>query len=189
MPNIVFLSATPLETSGTMIMNYPIIYTGVGKINAAMTTTDTILSLKPDIIVNFGSCGSLKNIEPGRILKVGEVHNDIDCYPLTPYGVTPFSDAGIFKFENTSNVKCITTDRFYDSSRKDYSKNFKNHIKKMSIVDMELYAIAQVCNRYGVPLISYKWVSDSGDMSHWKKNAKIGYDKFVEKIVPFLKDL
>ena len=171
MPKIIFLSATPLESGGTNIMDYPIIYTGVGKINAAMTTAETILSYKPDLIINFGSCGSLNNIEPGRLLKVGTVYNDIDCTPLTPYGHTPFSDIKEFEL-STSNVKCITTDRFFTYSRNDYSQNFKNIINIMDIIDMELYAIAQVCNKYDIPLISYKWVSDNGDMENWKKKTR-----------------
>ncbi len=189
MTKILFLSATPLESIGREILDYPIIYTGVGKINAAMTTADAILSLTPDLIINFGSCGSLQNIEPGRILKVGTVYNDIDCSPLSPYGHTPFSGFKEIQFENKSNVKCITTDRFYDKNRKDYSKNFKDIVKKMDIIDMELYAIAQVCQNWGVQLMSYKWVSDDGDMESWEENSKIGFEKFKEKIIPFLESL
>jgi nucleoside phosphorylase len=50
-------------------------------------------------------------------------------------------------------------------------------IERCSIFDMECFAIAKVCKRYNVKFSSYKWISDSGDHSHWKENCKIGFEK------------
>ena len=184
MTKIVFLTATHLESKDNFIMDYPIIYTGVGKIQSTMTTVDVIKNIKPDLIINFGSCGALSpDLELGRLLSVGVVHNDIDCTPKYEYGETPFQDNLKDIRLTFSNVSCITTDRFYDSSRKDYSKNFKKLVKKSHIVDMELYAIAQVCRNYKVECLSYKWISDHGDISKWNDGAISGYELFKERMI------
>ena len=48
---------------------------------------------------------------------------------------------------------------------------------------MELYSIVKVCKEFDVPIVAYKWVSDDGEASDWKENAKIGYKKFQEEFL------
>lgn len=182
---IVLLAATPLEVPGelTELYGFPIYYTGVGKINAAKTTAWVAMMREPDVIINFGSCGCLnEDIEPGRLLDVGYVNNDIEAYPFAPYGVTPFSNDKGIALASPSSVSCLTADRFYDKYRTDYSKAYLNKLKEVTIVDMELYAIAQVCKEYGIKCISYKWVSDAGIADQWTENKTKGFDKFAKKL-------
>ena len=59
---IIILSAIEPETR-SLDTEYEIVLTGVGKVNAALSALKTIRERKPDLIINFGTAGSLeKNI-------------------------------------------------------------------------------------------------------------------------------
>lgn len=159
------------------ILGYPVIFSGVGKINATMAAT-IASNLGYNELINIGSCGSLK-IPVGEIVKIGQVFQDIDATPLDKYGATPFEPASEqIILDVKSPYSCFTTDYFYDNSQlSKYSPYYLEMIEKCSIFDMECFAIAKVCKRFGIKFSSYKWVSDSGDHSHWKENCKIGFEK------------
>jgi len=77
----IYIVALPIEVNNEIEINGDIIcFSGVGKINAAISTTRICL-LKPDEIINLGSCGSLL-LPPGEIIEVGKVYQDIDGTPL-----------------------------------------------------------------------------------------------------------
>lgn len=178
--NILLLSATPLEHGRDSIGDYPIHITGIGKISAAQRTTELIQEHKPLLVINFGSCGNLKNHKVGELLSVGTVYNDIDARPFGEYGQTPFTLLNELKLDLTSRIKCFTTDMIYDNGRGDYPRKYQEMIQECDVVDMELYAIAQVCKYYSKPLLSYKWVSDDGETDKWEENAALGFDKFQQ---------
>ena len=177
---ISFVSALELEHNNTEILaGHPVHITGLGKILAASKMTEIICLHKPDLVINFGSCGNLKSHKVGEILKVGKVHNDIDGRPLTEYGVTPFSNHGIITLDTSSDIHCFTTDHFYDKVlHTDYRLKYLDMIASCNIVDMECYALASVCEKYNVPFHSYKWVSDDGESFDWRTNAAIGFENF-----------
>jgi adenosylhomocysteine nucleosidase len=174
----VFIVAVPdeVDTQGK-ILEYPVIFSGVGKINATMTAMSA-LHLGYNEIINIGSCGSLK-LPVGKIAKVGQVFQDIDATPLDKYGSTPFdANSKQIILDTNSDISCFTTDYFYDNNQlSKYSPYYLEMIEKCSIFDMECFAIAKICKRYNVKFSSYKWISDDGDHSHWKENCKIGFEK------------
>ena len=59
----IILSAIEPETH-SLDTKYEIILTGVGKINAALSALKIIRDKKPDLIINFGTAGSLKKTFP-----------------------------------------------------------------------------------------------------------------------------
>jgi adenosylhomocysteine nucleosidase len=133
-------------------------YTGVGKINAARTTTEILMSTKPDLIVNVGTVGCLRQDLLGQVFGIRSViERDMNAEPLVPRGEVPFS---VDKKKFTSDfgdLLCATGDSFVtreDSWLIDQS---------VDVVDMELFAIAKVCERYGVPWRSIKFASDLAD--------------------------
>lgn len=181
-PKIILVSATPLEHGGVReLFGFPIFQVGIGKINAASNLTEILWNEEPDIVVNFGSCGNLKNHKVGEVLEVGSVYNNIDARPFAEYGCTPETNFCEIKLSN-NNIKCFSTDQFYDSHRTDYSEKYLEMINKCDIVDMECYALAQVCKQREIPFLSFKWVSDDGDSSKWKENAAIGFKNFKFKL-------
>jgi adenosylhomocysteine nucleosidase len=174
----VFIIALMDETDkATTINGDNIIYSGVGKINATMAAYRAF-NEKYSEVINIGSCGSLIH-PPGTIIKVGSTFQDIDARPLNEYGETPFEPH--YKqvvIDRKVSTTCFTTDYFVDLSYKEkYSKEYINMIYKCDIFDMECFALAKVCHRFGIKFSSYKWVSDNGDGGDWKENCKIGFEK------------
>jgi adenosylhomocysteine nucleosidase len=176
--NRVFIVAVPdeVEMQGE-ILGSPVIFSGVGKVNATIAACKAFNQGYNEII-NVGSCGSLL-LPVGEIVKVGKVFQDIDATPLTDYGKTPFEDdASKIILNPLYFTSCFTTDYFYDHNQiNKYSENYLEMINKCSIFDMECFAIAKVCKRFNIKFTSYKWVSDSGDGGNWKENCKIGFEK------------
>lgn len=188
MGKYLFLSATDLEHNELEIFGSEIHIIGVGKINAAMNTTRLIEKYNPSHVINFGSCGNLQNHKIGEVLTVGKVYNNIDVRPFAEYGHTPFHGLGAITLQGKSDIKCFSTDQFYDKHRTDYADKYLEMVNKCDIVDMELYSIAQVCSRYNKLLYSFKWISDDGDSSKWKENAKKGYNNFKQRIKELFTD-
>jgi len=177
----VFIVAVPYEVeTQDKILDIPVIFSGVGKINATMAAYRAFSEGYKEVI-NIGSCGSLKHT-PGEIVKVGQVFQDIDATPLQEYGYTPFEAASYqIVIDAISPITCFTTDYFYDAQqRSKYSKSYLNMIEKCSVFDMECFAIAKVCKRFNMNFSSYKWVSDDGDASSWKEMCHIGFNKVKE---------
>jgi adenosylhomocysteine nucleosidase len=174
----VFIIALADETGGvSKIGNYPIIYSGVGKINATMAAYNAFIKGYTEVI-NIGSCGSLKH-KTGTIIKVGSVFQDKDVRPLCKYGETPFETQ--YKqvvLDRTIFSTCFSTDYFVDLSQKEkYSSEYINMINNCDVFDMECFALAKVCHRFNIKFNSYKWVSDNGSGSDWKENCKIGFEQ------------
>ena len=183
MSDILLLSATKLEHDVTNVLGTDVHITGVGKINAAMNTTKLIHIHHPRMIVNFGSCGSGGNKhEIGELLKIKWCYNDIDCRPFAGYGWTPFeNNLGVIQLDTPDgDTSCFTSDTFYEKNSIQYSNMYMDTLDIVDVVDMELYAIAQVCRHYNIPLYSYKWVSDDGNPDDWLENSKIGFQNFKD---------
>ena len=180
MGKIILVSATPLEHGGLKDLNgVPIFQVGIGKTNAAMNMTEIILKEKPDLVVNFGSCGNLQNYKVGEVIEVDEVYNNIDVRPFAEYGCTPENNICEIKLSD-SGIKCFSTDQIYDNTRVDYAQKYIEMIGNCDIVDMECYSLAYVCKKYDVLFESYKWVSDDGNVDTWEENAAIGFQNFRE---------
>jgi adenosylhomocysteine nucleosidase len=173
----VFLVAVPLEVGGLQeILGSPVIFTGVGKINAASAAHHAVAQGFRKI-VNIGSCGSL-SIPVGQVVQIGRAIQDIDATPLCGYGETPFEDdSHQIILDDSLDATCFSTDYFYDAEQKSkYSPSYLKSIQSSTVFDMECYAQAKVCRRLRASYQSYKWVSDSGDGSDWQANCRSGFE-------------
>ena len=182
MSKTILVSATPLEHGGLKELNgIPIFQVGIGKINSASNLTEILWNEEPDVVINFGSCGNLKDFKVGEVIEVGTTYNNIDVRPFAEYGCTPETKYCEIKLSN-SGVKCFTTDQIYDNTRTDYANKYLEMINYCDIVDMEVYALAYVCKQRNIPFYSYKWVSDDGNIDTWEENAAIGFKNFKQVI-------
>lgn len=170
MSNILLISATKLEHHDEELFGIPIHIIGVGKVNAAVNTLKLIQKYKPKHVVNFGSCGNLKDYKVGEVIPVGEVYDDFYGCVVPEHKPIKISELPF---------KLFTTDTFYESNAV-YSNHYTEMIRKCDLVDMEGYSIAKVCESENVSLSLYKWVSDDGNSLNWKVNASIGYNNFKE---------
>lgn len=176
-----FIVAVPDEVGHqTTLEGIPVHFCGVGKVNAALGAFE-LISRGARHIINIGSCGSRKH-GMGELLKIGRVYQDIDARPISDYGITPFEDeAPHIELDPLAAASCFTTDYFFDETQSSkYSPAYLHRLEACSVIDMELYAIAKICQRFGVTCSAYKWVSDNGSFEHWKENCKLSLDKLMQ---------
>jgi adenosylhomocysteine nucleosidase len=157
-------------------MGVDVIYTGVGKINAAIKATEILKDLSPSetIVINYGSAGASGDLVGCLVTCKNFVQKDIDARPFVNKTITPFdetiypklNDASILSFGN--GLICNTQDKFEK--------------KPAEINDMEAYSIAKVCKIYGFDFVSYKYISDSGNHTDWVKNHYKGIELFLQKL-------
>ena len=161
--------------------DFDVIYTGVGKVNAAYRLTKELVRRNldnnlPDIVINYGTAGS-HYLEKGNIYVANTfIQRDMDVSPLGfDLSVTPFEDhPQVLKFSNnlSSSYVCATGDNF------EIKKTNLNY----DIVDMEAYALAKICYFEKVGFMSVKYISDSADETaadDWKSNVALGEGLFV----------
>ena len=155
-------------------------YSGIGKVNAAFTAFDVIQKTGCKTILNLGSAGS-SFFNAHELVEVKTfVQRDMDVSPLGfEVGVTPmdsdFPSAIHLEsyFKDLSQGICGTGD------------SFETGLPKVScnLVDMEGYALAKVCKKLDVRLISIRYISDgANDSAHldWEENLLLGAKKLLK---------
>lgn len=152
-----------------------LIYTGVGKLNAAIFLQKGLITLerayagRPKMIINLGTAVSRK-YKVGEIVNVKRfIQRDMLCQPLAPKYYTPFDKEALPYIELSysryyfENVTCGTGDSFVSSCPIGL---------EYEIADMEGYALAKVCKILEIPFISIKYISDSGNHVEWEANLE-----------------
>ena len=169
------------------IGRHTILYTGVGKVQAATRLAYQLGTPKHQQITevwNYGSAGGLNPIISG-LVEIGtfvqrDMQADILCIPR---GTTPFSDpviADINTHAPVMQVRCGTGDSFVTEPDPWFVT------ADIDCVDMEGYALASVCRQWGIPFRSWKYISDNADASaaqNWQANCHKGAELFRKRIV------
>ncbi len=155
-----------------------VFFTGVGKVNAAMTAAKLIERHKPDRVWNFGTAGGIT--VDGGLHRVDKfVQRDMSCAGLGySLGQTPFEDGVILghihDIEWNTGLTCSTGDNFVADPNLEIPAD---------LVEMEAYAIAKVCQDADVEFYCYKYVSDKADddaAEEWSKTVSQGEPFFIE---------
>jgi adenosylhomocysteine nucleosidase len=172
--------ALPGESQGLFEKeNIPVVYTGIGKVNAAMVAMDVIHKTNCKVIVNLGTAGSSKFKTHDLVEVRSFVQRDMDISPLgfkvgeTPFDPIPDSIELIPFFPELPLGVCGTGDSFETGAPK----------VPCELVDMEGYAIAKVCRKMNVQLISLKYITDGADHNahnDWQENLVHGSKKLYE---------
>jgi adenosylhomocysteine nucleosidase len=160
---ILFVMATDHEYRDHLRARIQPLITGVGPIEAAIGTTIRLDQLRiadelPDLVVSLGSAGS-RRCEVGGVYQIRSVSwRDMDASPIGfPPGVTPFADhpalvalptplAGIPSASLSTGSDIVVGDRFAAIDA--------------DLVDMETFAVLRACQRFGVPMMGLRGVSD-----------------------------
>ena len=148
---------------------------GIGKVNAAAATAYLISAEKADIILNAGLSGAVSGLKREDMV-AGESYIECD-FDLTAIGYKPGekcdgqkslleADAKLLSYalksEGIKKAPCGTGDIFLsDPVKKEY---FRETFGIKSF-DMETGAIASVCEKAGVPMLSLRKISDDADDS------------------------
>ena len=186
-----------------------LVLSGIGKVNAAVSTSWVIDQFAPDCVINTGSAGGL-----GKGLKVGDVvigetvaHHDVDVTAFGyVWGQVPqlhavfASDENLIRqaekaaqvFEGAAVAQglIVSGDRFVHSS--EGVAEIRSHFPEVKAVEMEAAAIAQTCHQLEVPFVIIRAVSDSADekadisFEEFLKTAAVSSAKMVTEIVKSL---
>jgi adenosylhomocysteine nucleosidase len=152
-----------------------VIYTGVGKVNAASAATLALLVLRPSFVINYGTAGKITEKLSGLVEVAHVVQRDMMAMPLVPRGQTPFSSGLDRLSSGHGDVTCGTGDSFVTASDPWLNEN------GVDIVDMELFAIAHVCERHTIPWRAFKFITDDANdfaAEHWTANVADGQTLF-----------
>jgi adenosylhomocysteine nucleosidase len=155
-----------------------IIYSGIGKVNATLTSIKAIHEFNPSRIINFGTAGKI-NPQLSGLLEIGRViQRDMNAEPLAPRGQTPFCEKP-FEYVSSGQFICGSGDSFVTSVDPWlYSQG-------VDVVDMELFAIACVANLHNIPWQSYKYITDDANENSgkdWQERAHHGQDLFLQEL-------
>ncbi|SER84237.1 5'-methylthioadenosine/S-adenosylhomocysteine nucleosidase [Psychrobacillus sp. OK032] len=164
---------------------------GIGKVNAAMTTAILLNEYKPDYVINTGSAGGYDpTLSVGAIVISDEVrHHDVDVtafgyeigqVPLLPAAFK--SDVHLMKLaedavkeigEHEAATGLIATgDVFMHDPEK--VEEVRSHFPQMKACEMEAAAVAQVCHQFEVPFVVIRSLSDIAG-----KESSISFDEFL----------
>lgn len=161
-----------------------IVYTGIGKINAVITSIKAINQYSPKRILNFGTAGKIKPDLHG-LLEIGKViQRDMQAEPLAPRGSTPFC-VRPQEYLSTGQFVCGSGDSFVTAH------DPWLHSLGIDVVDMELFAIAAVAHDHQIPWQSFKYITDDANESSgkdWHAKVHHGQDLFLNKMRDMLRN-
>lgn len=164
---------------------------GIGKVNAAMSTTLLIDHYAPSAIINTGSAGGFHtDLEVGDIVISSSVcHHDVDVTPFGyQHGQLPGLPACFLPDESLVNkaqaaIEALgevahkhgliaTGDRFMHCP--DDVSSTREKFPEMIACEMEAAAVAQVCYQFKLPFVVIRALSDIAG----KDNA-VTFDAFL----------
>lgn len=179
-------------TAGTY-KNHEIILlkSGIGKVNAAMTTSILLNEYNPDYVINTGSAGGYDpTLEVGAIVISDEVrHHDVDvtafgyeigqvpqlpaAFKANPYLMDLAEEAVKEIGQHQSATGLIATgDIFMHNPEK--VEIVRSNFPLMKACEMEAAAVAQVCHQFNVPFVVIRALSDIAG-----KESSISFDEFL----------
>lgn len=155
-PLIVFAHADEAECFAQA--GVPHLVTGVGKINAALSLTEVLLKAEPGSIsrvVVLGTAGAIS--DAARLDTVYQVEGVVQHdFSLPSPALAPSGEQLL-----TDTATMATGDQFVqDDAQRERIAGFG-----AQLVDMEGYAYAAMCQRFGVDLQVFKIPSDFADSS------------------------
>ncbi|APU71597.1 5'-methylthioadenosine/S-adenosylhomocysteine nucleosidase [Companilactobacillus crustorum] len=163
---------------------------GIGKVQAGMTTTLINDRYQPDFVVNTGSAGGI-----GEGLHIGDVvisdkmaYHDVDATGFG-YKVGQLPQQELYFNADADYVKeiaaaakrtgltsrvglIVTGDQFVDAKEK--IATIKKSFPDALAAEMEGAAVAQVCTQFHTSFVVIRSMSDVGD-----ENASVNFDEFV----------
>ncbi len=176
--------ALPAESDGRFEKEgIEVLYTGVGKVNAAIALTRRLARLRLEsrgkpFVINFGTAGS-RHMAPRTLVACRRfVDRDMNVAALGfPPGETPFDKWPPVlefpaSFPSLPEAICGSGDSFATVG----------HGVDCDVVDMEAYALAKACRVEGAGFACAKFVSDGADehaAEHWRENVAGAAERFV----------
>ena len=174
--NTLIVVALEDELPTQLVAGWNVLYTGVGKVNAAIAATEAVLETRPIHLINYGTAGAFNPSITGLNRVNHIVQRDMDVRPLGfELGHTPFDTTGHIDLGGPG-VSLGTGDHFVTTPPELVT----------DIVDMEAYALAKVARLFSVHFQCWKYISDHANedaADHWAENVAKGARAFVEEVI------
>lgn len=174
--------------------NFVLIISGIGKVNAALSTQFLIDNFPIDYIVNFGSVGGIfgkaEICAYYAVDKCCQYDFDLSALDNVPVGYIQDFDT-VYFYPNTDKLKFLPTAALASSDRftvKDADINTVSDLK-CTIFDMEGGAIAQVCTANGKAFYIFKGVTDVHGSGNDKNTFYENLNKVCAGFYPVLAKL
>ena len=172
-----------------------VIAAGIGKVNAAAGAQLALSSLGAEVLLNVGVAGGLdRKLRVGDLLRVARVvQYDFDLSKIngTPIGALNECKTPCFELPSVGQLPDATVatgDRFADG------EDIVSFLRKTfgaTVCEMELGAIAHVGFRAGVPVHSWKLISDVAgngtQADQYKKNLDFCLGEITAKLPALFK--
>lgn len=166
---------------------------GIGKVNAALSTTILLHKFSPDFVINTGSAGgSNPSLNVGDVVISTEVrHHDVDVTAFDyEYGQVPQMPAAFTAdnqlvslaqkcAEEISDVQVVkgliaTGDSFMNDPER--VKAVQQKFPGLQAVEMEAAAVAQVAYQFKIPFVIIRSLSDIAG-----KESDVSFEQYLEK--------
>lgn len=164
---------------------------GIGKVNAAMSTTILLEKFNPKVVINTGSAGGFD-----AALKVGDIvisdevrHHDVD---VTAFGYEIGQMAGMpAAYKSDENLMEVAKQAVKEVGEHNYSVGLicsgdvfmsnperveavRKDFPTMKAVEMEAAAVAQVCHQFNTPFVVIRALSDIAG-----QESSMSFDEFL----------
>ncbi|MCA1039026.1 5'-methylthioadenosine/S-adenosylhomocysteine nucleosidase [Bacillus infantis] len=166
---------------------------GIGKVNAAMSSAILLERFKPDYIINTGSAGGFNpELNVGDVVISTEVrHHDVDVTAFGyEYGQVPQlpaafeADQELIRIaeDSAKEISSIQTVRGLIATGDSFMSDperveaIRTKFTDLQAVEMEAAAIAQVAYQFGTPFVVIRSLSDIAG-----KESDVSFDQFLEK--------
>lgn len=165
--SVLIFVALPDELPADLVAPHPVIYTGVGKVNAALAAGEALARARPALAINYGSAGAVNPALSGLVECGRAVQRDMDLRPLGLALGEVYGDPGPHDESWGAGPTVGTGDSFAAAAPE----------LPCDLVDMEAFALARACRLAGVPFRCVKFVSDAADegsAGDWEANKARG---------------
>ncbi|WP_339195091.1 5'-methylthioadenosine/S-adenosylhomocysteine nucleosidase [Solibacillus sp. FSL R5-0449] len=164
---------------------------GIGKVNAAMSTTILLEKYNPKVVINTGSAGGFD-----AALKVGDIvisdevrHHDVD---VTAFGYEIGQMAGMpASYKSDEKLMEVAKQAVEEVGEHNYSvglicsgdvfmsnpervETVRKDFPTMKAVEMEAAAVAQVCHQFNTPFVVIRALSDIAG-----QESSMSFDEFL----------
>lgn len=172
MNDILVFVALEDELPRAAVAPFEVIYTGVGKVNAALAAAEAFVARRPALAVNYGTAGAVTPGLAGLLDCGAAAQRDMDLRPLgLALGVTyGDSDPPVLRW---GEGPVVGSGDSFAATRPELA---------CDVVDMEAYALAKAARRAGVPFRCLKYVTDAADegaAADWALNKARGAALFA----------
>jgi adenosylhomocysteine nucleosidase len=186
---VLFVMAAEPEYGSHLKARFQPLMTGVGPVEAGVVVAAALARLDakaslPDLVVSLGSAGS-RVLEQAEVYQVASVsYRDMDASDLGfPKGQTPFLDLPV-TIELPHRIEGIPAASLSTGANIVSGSAYDRIAAEM--VDMETFAVLRACQRFGVPLIGLRGISDGAEelrhVSDWTEYLHVIDEKLANAV-------